>query len=71
MPTGSPGSPLVQLKSSKLVSLLLLPLLLQWLAPPGLSLSRRLHQLLADHARYDSRKRTNFIETLATTLTLS
>ena len=69
--TGKAKAPRSLLKSAKLVSLLLLPLLLQWLAPPGLSLRRRLHLLLTDHACYDSRKRTNFIETLAKTLALS
>lgn len=70
-PTGKAKAPRSLLKSARLVSLLLLPLLLEWLAPPGLSLSQRLNRLLSDHACYDHRKRSNFIETLAKTLALS
>lgn len=60
------------LKSAKLVSLLLLPLLLEWLAQGALdALSTRSPDLLACHANYDQRKRPHFAELLATTLALS
>ena len=59
------------LKGAKLMSLMLLPLLMEWLAPPGRSLSERLGDQFRHHTRHDRRRRTHFPQDLITTLALS
>ena len=59
------------LKGAKLMSLMLLPLLMEWLAPPGRSLSERLGDQFRHHTRHDRRRRTHFLQDLITTLALS